>query len=165
MEYVHVVEKQMGSDIMILPVKNAIITSPYGYRKDPFGSDTKVFHDGIDFISSNNDRRIFSITKGIIVYDFDDYNHKFKNEKPNTGGNMVIVTSMIDDITYHIRYLHLLVNFVAKGQYINEGDYIGDYADVGISKGPHVHIDFYTSNWSKKIDPTPLFLKAGLLGG
>lgn len=36
--------------------------------------------------------------------------------------------------------------------------YCGEYGDVGYSFGAHVHIDIFTADWSKKINPHSILL-------
>lgn len=133
-------------------VREPIITSGFGVERVlPDGS--KGVHYGIDFVSATNDRTVFSISQGFVAYDYDDYCEIRRFEKPNTGGNMIIVTSEINGLTYHIRYLHLEQNFVNKGDEVKKGMPIGIYGDVGYSFGAHVHVDVYVADWSKKINP------------
>jgi len=138
-------------------VRNAKITSDYGARRVLPDGNANI-HDGIDFVSKINDKTVYSVTDGYVVYDFDDYCHIKRYEKPNTGGNMVIVTSVIKGVTYHIRYLHLVKNNVVKGQMVYDGMPIGEYGDVGYSFGAHLHLDIYNSTWTKKINPHELGL-------
>jgi len=136
----------------IYPVREPLVTSDYGARRVLPDGNANI-HDGIDFVSKINDKTVYSVTDGYVVYDFDDYCHIKRYEKPNTGGNMIIVTFVYNNITYHIRYLHLIENYVAKGQAIKEGQVIGKYGDVGYSFGAHLHIDVYNSSWTQKINP------------
>jgi len=139
------------------PVRNPKITSDYGVkRKLPDGKED--VHDGIDYVSETNDRFVFAVSNGFVAYDFDDYCEAKRYQKPNTGGNMVIVTSVIKGVTYHIRYLHLVKNNVVKGQMVYDGMPIGEYGDVGYSFGAHLHLDIYNSTWTKKINPHELGL-------
>ena len=147
---------------MIEPMCSPIITSPYGNRIDPFDTNKMQFHDGIDIVPCYDDPNIYAIANGKITYDMDDYNPALKYFKGHTGGNMIIICHSIDDVSYYVRYLHLEANFYNKGDYVTEGAIIGKYGDYGISKGKHLHIDFYTMSW-EKIDPTPLFNAHGLL--
>lgn len=143
---------------MIYPVESPVITSPYGPRK-MWGK--KELHNGIDFVDENDDRRVFAITSGLVTYDMDDYDHLKRWVSPNTGGNMIIVKSQIGNEQYYIRYLHLVENHVAVGQYVNEGDVLGEYDDVGRSSGPHLHVDFWRLNWIN-FNPAPVFYRNGL---
>jgi murein DD-endopeptidase MepM/ murein hydrolase activator NlpD len=142
---------------MTSPVRNPKITSDYGIkRKLPDGRED--IHDGIDYISKDGNKNVFAICNGFVAYDFDDYCVAKRYQKPNTGGNMIIITSVINNKTYHIRYLHLRKNNVFKGQFIPEGVLIGVYGDVGYSFGAHLHLDIYNSTWTKKINPHELGL-------
>ena len=147
----------------MLPVRFAKITSEYGKLRTLPDGKTGV-HDGIDFISTSDSKLVFSICDGFVVYDFDDYCHLKRYEKPNTGGNMVIVTAVVNNKTYHIRYLHLIKNFVTKGQRVAEGTILGEYGDVGYSFGAHLHLDVYTYDWKSKVNPYEVFpfLKEGV---
>ena len=134
------------------------ITSPYGERKNPFGNGTQ-FHDGIDYVSAVN-RNVYAIADGTVTYDMDWYDHsKAWTDKRHSGGNMVILKHDIDGEIYFVRYLHLVKNFVSQGQVIKAGDHIGEYADVGMSKGAHLHLDMFNGKWIK-IDPTPVMKRA-----
>lgn len=54
---------------MRYPYKSGIsvrITSPYGNRRDPFGSGKTVFHPGIDFVGS--DKTICAVSDGKVAW-------------------------------------------------------------------------------------------------
>ncbi len=136
-------------------VREPVITSPFGVvRTLPDGRQD--IHMGIDFISKTNDRTVFCVAQGFVAYDFDDYCAIRRYEKPNTGGNMVIITCVIGGKTFHFRYLHLERNNVVKGQVVPDGMPIGVYGDVGYSFGAHVHLDVFTADWSGKVNPLEL---------
>jgi|WetSurMetagenome_2_1015567.scaffolds.fasta_scaffold113560_2 murein DD-endopeptidase MepM/ murein hydrolase activator NlpD len=145
---------------MKLPVKNPIITSHYGKR---VLNNVREFHDGVDFIDSQNQRQVYSILPGVCVYDFDSYKPDLAfTDKQHSGGNMIIIDSVYDNEHYFIRYLHLLNNDVSIKSNVNESDIIGVYADVGRSYGAHLHIDAYDKNWIK-FNIEDLFSKDGLM--
>ena len=53
---------------MKLPYKantNVRITSPYGYRIDPFGSGQKVWHSGLDLVGE--DKNITAVSDGVVA--------------------------------------------------------------------------------------------------
>lgn len=146
-----------------------IITSPYGPR---VLNGMPNFHDGIDFVSAQQSisnrldpkgTDVYSMVDGVICFDYDKYDDRFRYDiqghNQDSAGNMVIVQSMINGATYFIRYLHLVNNVVTKGQIVKAGEKLGMYADVGYSFGPHVHIDIYLGDWSRKIDPTPIIFE------
>lgn len=136
-------------------VKEPIITCLYGVkRKLPDGRED--IHTGVDIISKIDNRTVYSPVEGYVAYDFDDYCHIKRYEKPNTGGNMVIITAIIDGVTYHVRFLHLVKNYVRKGFVVIPRMAIGEYGDVGYSFGAHLHLDVYDSTWTHKINPAEL---------
>lgn len=142
------------------PVKNHLITSPFGVERIIFGK--KHLHDGIDFVCKDQivkDRltvinsEVYAIADGIVCYDFDKYDDDHRFERQNSGGNMVIITHEIKGVKYHCRYLHLISNLIGMGNKITKGQHIGNYSDAGASKGAHLHFDVCLFDWSKKIDP------------
>lgn len=137
---------------MIYPVLHPRISSPYGWR---ILQGRKQFHDGIDFVNKLNiDRRVLSILDGVVIFDFDDYDEAQRwTNKHHSGGNMICVEYIINNIKYYARYLHLTANTVYKNQAIKEGQIVGAYGDVGYSFGAHLHFDLYDEKW-KIIDPS-----------
>jgi murein DD-endopeptidase MepM/ murein hydrolase activator NlpD len=132
---------------MKAPVNDLLVTSPYGPR---VLHGEEEFHDGIDFISSSGDARVFSMFDGVVCYDFDSYDvDKRWIDRKHSAGNMIIIKSEIKGEIYYIRYLHLENNFVKKGQKVNAGDIVGEYSDSGYSFGAHLHTDAYNEDWIK----------------
>jgi murein DD-endopeptidase MepM/ murein hydrolase activator NlpD len=136
------------------PVKNHVITSPYGMRTL---NGKEEMHDGLDFISRESDK-CYAITSGLVAFDKDDYDDlkRWDKDMVNSGGNYVIISHIINGLSYFCRYLHLKDNHISKGDTIIGGTIIGEYADVGRSFGAHLHFDCYSAAW-KKIDPTFIF--------
>lgn len=140
--------------MMQYPVRNHVITSPYG---DRVLNGKKEFHDGIDFISRESPK-VYAITQGLVCFDKDDYNDllRWNPDMKNSGGNMIIISHNIANAMYYCRYLHLKENVVSKGDVVQAGAYLGEYADVGYSFGAHLHFDCYTQKWVN-IDPSFIF--------
>jgi murein DD-endopeptidase MepM/ murein hydrolase activator NlpD len=138
---------------MILPVKGPFkITSPYGWRTL---NGAKQFHDGIDWIGANTN--VYAIAPGICAFDMDTYSEALRwTDQKHSAGNMVIIQHTINGFIFYVRYLHLIKNIISQKERIEEGQKIGEYADVGYSFGAHLHLDAYDNKWNK-IDPTPLF--------
>ena len=139
------------------PVNDPRVSSPYGMR---VLNGKEQFHDGIDFVSRSGDRRVFAVAPGVVVFDMDDYEEALRwTDRRHSGGNMIIIAHNIGRArgarVYYARYLHLGENTVGKDWSVDEGQVVGEYADAGISYGPHLHFDLYDSDW-RKIDPTPL---------
>lgn len=149
------------------PVRNPVVTSPYGWR---MLAGARQFHDGVDSVNSGHncvDRLnpigtdVFAIADGQCTFDYDKYDDRFRMDlqghQQDTAGNMVILKHLIGGKWYYVRYLHLLKNTIQNGEIVTKGQRIGCYADVGFSYGPHIHNDVYLPDWSKKVDPNPLF--------
>ena len=144
---------------VILPHK---VGDGYGWRKL---QGRRNWHNGIDYTTAADtgpgsvcNRAVLAMADGVVVFDKDNYNHGLRYTVPeHTGGNMVIVRSVIDGSSYYIRYLHLVGNSVSHGELVSEGQIIGEYGDAGYSFGPHLHVDFWTDAWVN-IDPTQLIL-------
>lgn len=136
------------------PVKNHRVSSPYGTR---ILNGKEQFHDGIDFVSKEKGNAdIFSIGPGVCTFEFDHYDDKKRwSDTKHSAGNYAIIKTKIDGKEYYVRYLHLKENNLSNGQKVEEGEKIGEYADVGYSFGAHLHLDVYNTAW-KKIDPTPI---------
>jgi len=132
------------------------ITSPYGER---IIWGKKQFHDGIDYVNKNNDQRVRAIADGVIVLDVDYYIHKLRwSDNRHSAGNFVILKHSIHGKDYFVRYMHLKENYVSKSDKVKQGTVLGEYANVGKSTGPHVHIDMYNQSWVK-LDLTPILIK------
>lgn len=41
---------------------------------------------------------------------------------------------------------------------VTKGMLLGEYGDVGYSFGAHVHIDVWTADWSKRINPRDVLI-------
>jgi murein DD-endopeptidase MepM/ murein hydrolase activator NlpD len=146
-----------------LPVNSAIITSPYGYRTDPITGKAGVFHDGVDYISKDGDRTVYSISNGAVTYIFNKYNptERWDLTKESAAGNYLIYSIIFDGGLYYIKPLHFeKINDFKVGDKLTIGENLGEYGDVGYSAGAHTHLYCYNEFW-KKIDPS--FLFKGLL--
>ena len=116
-----------------------VITSPYGYRTDPFTAKKK-FHYGIDLSASNNEK-VYSMTNGRIK--------KVGFEK-NGYGNYIVIESGDFEFTY----AHLTATVGKKGTYIKAGTPIGLSGSTGRSTGEHLHLTI--KHKKKSIDPMPI---------
>jgi murein DD-endopeptidase MepM/ murein hydrolase activator NlpD len=144
---------------MILPVENYVITSHYGKR---VLHGKEEFHAGVDFISRER-RRVFAIAPGRCTYDMDNYQESLRwTDRKHSLGNFCIIDSIIDQKLLHIRYCHLVENFVYVGFKLEEGNYVGDYADVGLSYGAHLHLDAFDEEW-KVVNIEEILKDGGLL--
>jgi len=82
------------------------------------------------------------------------------------GGNTVSILN--DGIVYYYAHLDRIADYIKKGLFVNQGDFIGTVGDSGNAKGthPHLHFSMYHENLGYKsgnMDPWP-FLKETLGG-
>ncbi|MDR2942413.1 MAG: M23 family metallopeptidase [Treponema sp.] len=119
--------QEINGDLFIWPV-SGVITSPYGYRKDPF-SGRRSFHTGLD-IRGSTGTSVKAAMAGRVS---------------NTGydpvlGNYVVVNHHSG---YRTLYAHLSVIRTRNGAYVGTGERVGDVGSTGLSTGPHLHFMVY----------------------
>lgn len=129
--------RAMG-ELFLTPLRGRL-TSPYGYRRDPF-TGVRTFHTGIDLaapvgtpIKATLDGRI-ATTGYSAVY-----------------GNYVIVTH---DGGYQSLYAHMHRIQVKRGQWVTQGGILGLVGNTGYSTGPHLHFSVYRNG--KMVNPASL---------
>ena len=108
------------------PVKDKIITSPYGLRKDPFTKVNKQ-HKGIDF-SGKIGTELYAVAPGRVVS---------AGERSGYG-----TTVEIDHgLGFTTLYAHLSKIMVSRGDWVRPGTIIGLGGSSGRSTGPHLHYE------------------------
>ncbi|WP_426449840.1 peptidoglycan DD-metalloendopeptidase family protein [Paenibacillus sp. S-38] len=120
------------------PTVSKIVTSPYGYRKDPFTKKLS-FHRGIDIAGKMNDP-VYAAAGGTVREVGYDKLH----------GHNVILEHADGLRTW---YMHLSSASVRKGQTVDKGQQIGKLGTTGRSTGPHLHYEIQTGG--KSTDPAP----------
>ena len=108
------------------------ISSPFGSRKDPFGGDSILFHNGLD-LSAPMGTNVISIGDGeVYEIGFD----------PMGLGNYVYIKHDFGGLIYYSAYGHMLNDsiVVEKGQNIKIGTKIGEVGSTGNSTGYHLHL-------------------------
>ncbi len=119
------------------------VSSPFGYRNNPFNSRKKEFHQGID-ISNKTGTKIHAAGSGIVT--FSGYNGGY--------GRMIIISH---GNGYTSIYAHNSKNTVEVGAKVNKGDSIAYMGSTGRSTGSHVHFEIRQNG--SPINPTDLFEK------
>lgn len=123
-----------------LPLETMTVTSPYGFRTDPF-TNTTQFHKGIDLKTDRS--HVYSILHGEVAQaDFDTF-----------LGNYV----KIHHGKYTVIYGHLSSLAVKKGDKVRAGSILGISGSTGKSTGDHLHLTIKKGN--EYVHPL-LFLKA-----
>ena len=114
------------------------ITSPYGYRVDPF-TGKKRFHGGIDLRCDND--KVYSMLYGKVK--------KVASGKRGLGNYVVISHG-----NFEVTYGHLQYALVENGDNVRPGDIVAVSGNTGRSTGPHLHIELKYRG--KRSDPLPL---------
>lgn len=119
------------------PLKEIMVTSPYGRRKDPFTSK-RSNHNGLDLRARNEE--VYAMMPGEVV--------KVSSDK--RSGNYVTLRHG----DYTICYCHLSKALVKKGAQVLPGEVVAISGNTGRSTGPHLHIT--AKHGKKHIDPAIL---------
>ena len=120
------------------PLKSIKVTSPYGYRRDPF-TGKQSWHNGIDLQAKNE--YVYSMMDGIVE----------KVGYDNRSGNYVT----LQHGNYHVSYCHLSSIIVRKGERVFPGIIVGVTGNTGRSTGSHLHLTCKKDG--KSINPAILF--------
>lgn len=116
-------------------------------------------HDGLD-VKSDLNSSLFSMYSGTVT----NVRNSFEagENRRNSYGNFITITSNINGTTYNIKYNHLNSVFVEIGQTIGVGQIIGLTGNTGnaAQKGiiPHIHIQIYNSNYTQSLNPEDFLL-------
>ena len=109
--------------LMCFPLDTLIVTSPYGYRTDPFSRKRKM-HSGIDFRASSD--KVYAMMPGKV----------FKVGYDKVSGNYV--TLQHGSIT--VSYCHLSQVLKQKNDLVAVGEVVGVTGNTGRSTGEHLHL-------------------------
>ena len=120
------------------PLKSIKVTSPYGYRRDPFTGKLS-WHNGLDLRAKNEPA--YAMMDGIVEKVGYDYR----------SGNYVTLKHG----NYHVSYCHLSSIVVGRGENIYSGTIIGVTGSSGRSTGEHLHLTCKKDG--KSINPAILF--------
>lgn len=120
------------------PLKSIKVTSPYGYRRDPFTGKLS-WHNGLDLRAKNEPA--YAMMDGIVE----------KVGYDNRSGNYVTLRHG----NYHVSYCHLSSIIVRKGESVFPGIIVGVTGNTGRSTGCHLHLTCKKDG--KSFNPTIIF--------
>ena len=121
--------QEINGDLFIWPTAG-YITSPYGYRRWPFGSgNIRQFHSGLDIGAPSGSPVRAAISGRVSAVGWDD-----------VLGNYVVVSHHSG---YRTMYGHMSAVRVKSGAYVGTGERVGDVGNTGMSTGPHLHFTVY----------------------
>lgn len=110
----------------VVPVKNARITSRFGYRTNPV-SGNYGFHTGLDLAAAEG-------TPVAAAF----YGRVIETGNSDVWGKYVLMEHSEKFCTY---YCHLSEIYVEEGAVIRQGETIGLVGSTGWSTGPHLHFE------------------------
>ena len=116
------------------PLRYIKVTSPYGYRKDPFTGKSK-FHGGLDLRARGD--KVMAMMEGVVV----------KVGQDKTSGKYVTLRHG----RYTVSYCHLSKILIVKGAIVHPRDVVGITGSTGRSTGEHLHISCKLDG--KSVDP------------
>ncbi|MBR4167034.1 MAG: M23 family metallopeptidase [Bacteroidales bacterium] len=103
------------------------LSSPFGYRSDPFTTDAKM-HTGVD-LAMKVGNPVYATGDAVVeTIEFDFFGY----------GNSVLLDH---GFGYKTRYAHLNSVSVIEGMKVKRGDRIGDVGQSGRASGPHLHYE------------------------
>lgn len=117
------------------------ITSPFGYRRNPFTNKGREMHSGVDLKGRTGDP-VKSTAKGKVTF-------------AGYQGNYGYVVMVKHSNGYETRYAHLVRTRVKKGENVDAGDIVGLLGSTGRSTGPHLHYEILVNN--RKVNPAKFF--------
>ena len=112
-----------GYPSITYPLKSIKVTSPYGYRRDPFTGKLS-WHNGLDLRAKNEPA--YAMMDGIVE----------KVGYDNRSGYYVTLRHG----KFYISYCHLSSIIVRKGEYVYPGIIVGVTGNTGRSTGSHLHL-------------------------
>ena len=120
--------------IFRLPLDTLVVTSPYGYRRDPFTRKRKM-HSGMDFRASSD--KVYAMMPGKVL----------KVGYDKVSGNYI--TLQHGSIT--VSYCHLFQVLKNKNEFVTVGEVVGVTGNTGRSTGEHLHLTCKIKD--KKVNP------------
>jgi murein DD-endopeptidase MepM/ murein hydrolase activator NlpD len=114
------------------------ITSPFGWRSNPFGGSPE-FHQGLD-IAAPSGTTVTAAAGGTVIM----------AQWYGGYGNYILIDH---GGGYSTGYGHLSAIYVSNGQGVKRGQAIGAVGSTGASTGPHLHFEVRIDG--KPVDPAP----------
>lgn len=144
--------KKTGLDIKPLAMRNARISSLFGYRRHPIYKTTK-FHSGVDYAAPKG-TAIYASGNGIVEM----------ARYVNGYGNYVKIRHNSE---YETAYGHMqrFASGIRSGVRVKKGQIIGYVGSTGRSTGPHLHFEILRNG--QRINPLKAKVATGndLYGG
>jgi len=127
--------KQASGELFIYPVRG-YITSRFGTRRDPF-TGARTFHNGIDLANS-----LGTPVRASMAGTVTDTGYS------SSYGNYIVINH---EGGFQTLYGHLRAFDVKVGQYVDQGQLIGQMGSTGYSTGSHTHFSIF--KWHHALNP------------
>jgi len=119
----------------ICPVKNARLTSKFGWRNIGFGNE---WHQGVD-LASTGKVPIYASAAGVIS----------RAQVLSSYGKVIMIKHIVNGKTFETNYAHLDSYCVHVGQKVVQGQQIGMMGNTGRAYGIHLHFEIHDGAWEK----------------
>lgn len=140
------------ADIIIYPMAKGTyhITSPYGWRSDPFTAE-RSFHLGVDMAGPRN-TPIYAAADGVVLHAGAGIEGR--------SNNVIVIEHNVKGEKFYTWYVHMYDDgvYVKEGQHVKAGQIIAGVGSNGYSTGPHLHFEVHNAD-NKTVDPIT-FLRA-----
>ncbi|MHA7275397.1 M23 family metallopeptidase [Arthrobacter sp. Hz1] len=120
------------------PMRDLVVTSPFGYRVSPITGMSGELHSGQDF-SSSCGTEVFAAAAGTV---------SFTGWHPYGGGNRVVIDH---GNGLESTYNHLSLSSVKEGQKVGRGEVVAQSGSTGASTGCHLHFEVVVDG--QTVDP------------
>jgi murein DD-endopeptidase MepM/ murein hydrolase activator NlpD len=127
---------RLASTPTIKPIEGGLITSGFGWRKDPF-TGKQAFHYGIDLLAAWGNP-VIAPADGFVAKISTDIFY----------GKSILLSHGLGISTL---YGHLSKITVREGQRVKRGDVIGNVGNTGKALGPHLHYEVHVND--KPVNP------------
>lgn len=109
------------------------VTSPYGFRTDPFTGKSGTWHGGVDLVGE--DKTVTSVCDGKVLISRIVTD---ANDRTSEWGNYAAVQADSGEVVY---YCHLASRAVNAGDRVEVGQIIGIEGASGKVTGSHLHLE------------------------
>jgi murein DD-endopeptidase MepM/ murein hydrolase activator NlpD len=137
---IYLLMRPKNSKKMPWPLKNIIITSPFGYRTHPVTGEKRSFHNGVDLKAALN-TGIYAPFDGVV-----------KNIYINFAGGLQLIIEHTNGYTTGYAHLNSTNNLIIGSQ-VKKGQLIGYTGSSGQVTGPHLHYTITDTLTNIKLDP------------
>lgn len=111
-----------------MPVRTGYISSPFGYRTDPF-TGRRTMHSGVDF-SAPRGTEVLAVAGGVVT---------FSGRRPGYGK----IVEIDHGNGFQTRYAHNSEHKVELGDRVHAGQPIAKVGSTGRASGVHVHFEVW----------------------